>query len=85
MSERVRTEAKLKAEEMLGAVETALAQVGDSIDAVEKETILRAAANLRNTLATADTRRLQAANAALDDATQGLAAAVVEKAIQAAR
>jgi molecular chaperone DnaK len=84
MSERVWIEAKLKAEEMLGAVEAAFARVGDSIDAGEKETILLAAARLREALGTNDTRRLQAANAALDDATQGLAAAVVEKAIQAA-
>ena len=85
MSERVWTEAKLKAEEMLGAVEAAFERVGDSIDPVEKETILRAAAELREALGTNDTKRLQAANAALDDATQGLAAAVVEKAMQAVR
>ena len=84
MNERVWTEAKLKAEEMLGAVEAAFARVGDSIDRGEKETILLAAAKLRDALGTNDTRQLQAANAALDDATQGLAAAVVEKAIQAA-
>lgn len=85
MSERVWTEAKLKAEEMLGAVEAAFARVGDSIDPGEKETILLAVARLREALGTNETKRLQAANAALDDATQGLAAAVVEKAMQAAR
>jgi molecular chaperone DnaK len=85
MSERVWTEAKLKAEEMLGAVEAAFERVGDSIDPVEKEAILRAAAGLREALGKNDTKRLQTANAALDDATQGLAAAVVEKAMQAAR
>jgi molecular chaperone DnaK len=84
MSERVWTEAKLKAEEMLGAVEAAFKTVGDSIEPIEKETILRATAALREALGTNDTRRLQAANAALDDATQGLAAAIVEKAMQAA-
>jgi molecular chaperone DnaK len=84
MSERVWTEAKLKAEEMLGAVAAAFARVGDSIDPAEKEIILRTAATLREALGTNDSRRLQAANAALDDATQGLAAAVVEKAMQAA-
>ena len=84
MSERVWTEAKLKAEEMLSAVEAAFERVGDSIDPGEKQTILEAAARLRETLRTNDTKRLQAANAALDEATQGLAAAVVEKAMQAA-
>ena len=44
MSERVWTEAKLKAEEMLGAVEAAFAQVGDSIDPAEREKIQAAAA-----------------------------------------
>jgi hypothetical protein len=34
------------------------------------------------TLATHETRKLQAANAALDEATQGLAAAIVEKAMR---
>jgi molecular chaperone DnaK len=85
MSERIWTEAKLKAEEMLVAVDAAFDRVGDSIDPREKETILSAAANLRAALATTDARKLQAANAVLDDATQGLAAAVVEKAMAAAR
>ncbi len=85
MSERVWTEAKLKAEEMLGAVEAAFAQVGDSVDAREKELIQQAATRVREALGTNDTRGLQAANAALDEATQGLAAALVEKAMQAAR
>jgi molecular chaperone DnaK len=85
MSERVWTEAKLKAEEMLGAVDAAFERVGDSVDPVEKEMILVAVAKLREALATNDSKRLQAANAILDDATQGLAAAVVEKAMQAAK
>ncbi|HEV2841548.1 MAG TPA: molecular chaperone DnaK [Chthoniobacterales bacterium] len=85
MSERVWTEAKLKAEEMLGAVESAFERVGDAVTATEKETILNAATSLRAALATNDVRKLQAANTALDEATQGLAAAVVEKAMQAAR
>jgi molecular chaperone DnaK len=82
MSERVWTESKLKAEEMLSAVAVAFERVGDSIDPIEKERILRAVAQVREALGTNDTKRLQAANATLDDATQGLAAAVVEKAMQ---
>jgi molecular chaperone DnaK len=85
MSERVWTEAKVKAEEMLNAVEAAFAQVGDSVDAREKEMIQQAATRVREALGTNDTRGLQAANSALDEATQGLAAALVEKAMQAAR
>jgi len=85
MSERVWTEAKLKAEEMLGAVEAAFAQVGDAIDAREKETIQQAVVKVREALEAHDTRKLQTANGALDEATQGLAALLVEKAMQAAR
>jgi molecular chaperone DnaK len=83
MSERVWTETKLKAEEMLGAVDAAFAQMGDGIDAAEKEKILRTATRVRDSLATHDARKLQAANAALDEATQELAAAIVEKAMRA--
>ena len=83
MSERVWTETKLKAEEMLRAVETAFAQVGELIDRGETEKIESAAAEVREALTTHDARKLKKANDALDDATQGLAAAIVEKAISA--
>jgi molecular chaperone DnaK len=84
MSERVWTEAKLKAEEMLAAVEAAFAQVGSEIERAEKENIEQRAAELREALATQDPRKLKAANNALDEATQGLAAAIVERAMRAA-
>ncbi|HEY8834525.1 MAG TPA: molecular chaperone DnaK [Chthoniobacterales bacterium] len=83
MSERVWTETKLKAEEMLSAVDAAFAQMANGIDGAEKETIERAAIQVREALATHDARKLQAANSALDEATQGLAAAIVEKAMRA--
>ena len=67
---------------MLSAVAVAFERVGDSIAPIEKERILRAVAQVREALETNDTKRLQAANARLDDATEGLAAAVVEKAMQ---
>ena len=82
MSARVWTEAKLKAEEMLLAVETALGRVGDALDAAEKETIIGSVADLQEALKSNECGKLQAANAALDEATQGLAALVVEKAMQ---
>jgi molecular chaperone DnaK len=84
MSERVWTEAKLKSEEMLNAVDAAFERIGESLDSSERDTILLAAGHVREALASNDARKLKAANAALDDATQGLAAALVEKAIQAA-
>jgi molecular chaperone DnaK len=82
MSERFWTEMKLKAEEMLGAVNAAFAQMEDAIDPAEKEKILGAAMQVREALATHDARKLQAANSALDEATQELAAAIVEKAMR---
>lgn len=85
MNERVWTEAKLKAEEMLGAVESAFALVGDGIGPDEKQRIKDAATEVRQALATQEATRLKKANAALDAATQELAAAVVERAISAAR
>jgi molecular chaperone DnaK len=84
MSERVWTEAKLKAEEMLGAIDAAFGQVGNSIEPVEKGKIERAATQVREAMTTHDARKLQAANSALDEATQGLAAAIVEKAMRGA-
>jgi molecular chaperone DnaK len=85
MSERVWTETKLKSEEMLGAVNAAFVQMGEEIDPAEKEKIVSAAGQVREALATHDARKLQAANNALDEATQGLAAALVEKAMRAAK
>ncbi len=84
MSERVWTETKLKAEEMLRAVETAFAQMGDAIDLGEKESIESAAAEVRQALTEHDARKLKKANNALDEATQQLAAAIVEKAMRGA-
>jgi molecular chaperone DnaK len=82
MSERVWTETKLKADEMLGAVDAAFAKMGDAIDPAEKERIEQAAADVREALTTHNARKLQSANTALDEATQGLAAAIVERAMQ---
>jgi molecular chaperone DnaK len=83
MSERVWTETQLKSEEMLRAVDAAFAQVGAAIDPAEKEKIEAAAREVRAALATRDPRKLKSANDALDEATQGLAAAIVESAMRA--
>jgi molecular chaperone DnaK len=84
MSERVWTETKLKSEELLRAVDSALALAGDAISAAERETILQCAADVHAGLRTRETKSLQAANNALDSATQTLAAVIVEKAMRAA-
>ena len=84
MSERLWTETRLKSEELLQAVDSALNLAGDQISAAEKETILQCASAVRDALGTRETKRLQEANRALDDATQSLAAIIVEKAMAAA-
>ncbi len=85
MNERIWTESKLKAEEMLAAVNTALGLIRDNIAEDEKERITDAAAEVGRALKSKETARLKKANAALDEATQGLAAVLVEQAISAAR
>jgi DNA-binding GntR family transcriptional regulator len=63
-------------------VEAAFAQMGEAIDPAEKEKIEQATAEVRQALASHDPRKLQSANNALDEATQTLAAAIVEKAMR---
>ena len=84
MSERVWTEAKLKAEEMSAAVENAFATVGEQLPAQEKTAIEELLAELRAALGSGEPQRLKKANAALDKATEPLAAMLVEKALAAA-
>lgn len=83
MNERVWTEAKLKAEELLAAVAAAIEQFGDAVSPGERAQIETAAAAVRETLAAPghDPRALKAANQALDDATQELAVRLVERAM----
>lgn len=81
MSERVWTEAKLKAEEMLRAVETALGALGTQLTADDRSTISALIEELQNALRSGEVQRLKRANAELDKATEPIAAMVVEKAI----
>jgi len=83
MSERVWTEARLKAEEMLGALDRALPLAGDRLNAEARQKIERSASEVRAALETHETPRLKAANAALDDATQELAALILDQAMSA--
>ena len=84
MNERVFTEASLKAKELLPAVKLALAQVGDELPASDREEITRCASNVEAALAAGGAPGLKKAVAALDAATQHLAAILVEKAMRAA-
>ncbi len=84
MNERVWTEAKLKSEELLPAVEAALDAIGGRLSDEERTLIAAAAAQVRTALADEahDAKALKSANAALDEATQTLAALLVEAAFE---
>lgn len=82
MAERIFTEAKLKAEELLPAVDQALADAGDLVSAGERSEIEQAAAAVREALAAGLPNPLKAAVQRLDKATEEFAAALVEKAIE---
>jgi molecular chaperone DnaK len=84
MNERIWTEAKLKAEELLPAVDAALAQLGDAISAEESATVLQHAAAVRRLLESAehDAKALKAATQLLDDATQSLAVLLIDRAME---
>ena len=79
MSERIWTETRLKSEEMLAAVEKAFQVAGDRLLAEQRKQIEQLADDVRRAIQTHETQRLKTANAALDDATQELAALIVEQ------
>ena len=81
MSERIWTETRLKAEEMLAAVEKALPLAGARLALEERNRIEEVAQEVHSAMQTHETPRLQAATAALDQATQELAAMIVEQAL----
>ena len=84
MNERVWTEARLKAEELLPAVDAALTQFGDAVSKDERSAILTAAEKVRLSLYAPehDAKALKSANQELDDATQELAVRLVERAME---
>jgi len=84
MSERVFTEASLKAGEMLPAVRAALDQLGDAIEEPSRESIARLMAEVEAALESREVQRLKKANAALDEGTQHIATLLIEKAMDEA-
>jgi molecular chaperone DnaK len=78
VNERVLVETRFKAEEMLAALDKALPLVGDRLDPAGKAKIERCAAEVRSALLTEDRQRLKQAADALDEATQDLAAMVLQ-------
>jgi molecular chaperone DnaK len=85
MSERVWTEAKLKADEMIGAVESAFAVLGDRVPSAERATIETLLDEVRAAVASGEVQRLKRANAELDNATEPMAAMLVESALAGTR
>ncbi len=82
MSERIFTETRIKAEEMLPAIQTALDRMGDTIPAAERERILALVADVTSAIAAENTSRLKKLLTALDDATQDLATMLIESLMQ---
>jgi molecular chaperone DnaK len=81
MDARVFTEARLKAEEMLPAVEVALEQLGSELLESEVLEIQGKSSEVQAALESKETVRLKQALAALDNATQTLATKLLEKAM----
>ncbi len=81
MDERIFTEACLKADEMLPAVDAALAQLGSAVTEEERTTLAALIETVRTARAEKSTSRLKKTLAALDEATQPLATRLMEKAL----
>jgi molecular chaperone DnaK len=81
MDARIFTEARLKAEEMLPAVESALEQLGSELSESEVLEIKKQSSEVISALASRETNRLKQALASLDTATQTLATKLLEKAM----
>jgi molecular chaperone DnaK len=82
MDARIFTEARLKAEEMLPAVEAALMQLAGELPAEEVIEIQSKSTEVTSALEAKETVRLKQALAALDQATQSLATRLIERAMQ---
>lgn len=80
MAERVFTEAKMKADELLPAVETVLAQ--GLAEPTERQEIEAAVAAVRSAMTLGAANPLKAAVQRLDTATEALAARLVERALE---
>ena len=84
MAERVFIEAKLKAEELLPAVEVGLSQVAGEMEPDDLTEIKSATEAVREALTKSDANQLKAAVQKLDKCTEHMAAILVEKAMEAA-
>ena len=81
MDERIFTEACLKADEMLPAIETALTQLGASVTCQEREMLSKLVQEVLRAKSDRSSSRLKKALASLDQATQPMATLLIEKAL----
>ncbi len=81
MSERIFTEASLKAREMLVAVDNALTLLADEITAEERQQITLLTNEVIAAIANGESQRLKRANTGLDQGTQTLATLLMERAL----
>ena len=84
MAERQLAEASMKSRELIEAVAVALPQAGEALDGASRQKISDGVREVEAALAAGELRRLKAANAALDAATETLAAMLVERAMEEA-
>lgn len=84
MAERIYTEAKLKAEELLPAVEAGLSLVAEEMDPEDITEIKFATEAVREALGGTNANQLKAAVQKLDKCTEHMAAILVENAMEAA-
>ncbi len=82
VNERVFTEARLKAEELLPAVRNAMALVGAALEASDRALIAARVEQVEQAVEAGAAQPLKRANAALDEATQGLATLLIERAMK---
>ncbi|MFM8716358.1 MAG: hypothetical protein ACKOF3_06190 [Spartobacteria bacterium] len=79
MDERIFTEAKLKADEMLPAVDSALEALGNEVPAETRAAITLLVQKIQSALAARSTPDLKALLCELDTLTEPLATALLEK------
>ncbi len=78
MSERIFTETRIKAEEMLPAIQTALDRMGADIPAEDRQRITSLVAEVETAIEKENSQRLKKLLTTLDDATQELATLLIE-------
>jgi len=81
MNARLWAEATMKSDELLPAVDQAVAVLGDAVGDAELARVTAAVGEVRAALEAGGVQRLRAANQALDEATEMMAALLVERAM----